>query len=158
MLWDKLKYRFNNLKIHTKLNFMFSIVIITIIITTYCISLFIASRIVNEQIDSNVKSSVQQIRHNLDMILSDMRSNGEQIYKDKVTQNFLLNPGMYTGQQYFDLAMPILTKGIVSGAYLSSYDGRSYAYNMNYANVKFDYKNTEEYKIYKNRLNTQMCS
>lgn len=146
MLWDKTKYRFNNLKIHTKLSFILGFVIIISLIITYIFSFSIASKIVNEQIDNNVKSSVQQIRYNLDMILSDMRSNAEQIYQDKVTKNFLLNADLYTGQQYFDLVMPMLTKGNIASTYLSDYDGRSYGYNISYANINLDYKNTEEYK------------
>lgn len=147
MLKQNVVYKFNNLKIQNKLIFLLVFLITVSLILMGFFSFNIASKIVNEKIEYNMKSSVNQIRYNLDVILSNMRSMVEVVYQDRPTQKFLAqNSDIYTRQQYNDIIMSKMTWYNAVASYLFSSDGRVYGYNMTYTDTDLNYKTLPEYK------------
>jgi two-component system, sensor histidine kinase YesM len=146
MFIQNLRLRLNNLRIHNKIILLLATLITSTLIMSGLVSFSTASKIVNKQVNNNLKSSVEQIAYNLEIILRGMKSNIELVYQDRVTQKFLGGNNNYTRQQYNDIIMTKISPQNATATYLFSREEMIYGYNINYIDTDFNYRYTIEYR------------
>jgi two-component system, sensor histidine kinase YesM len=146
MFVQNLRLRLNNLRIHNKIILLLATLITSTLIMSGLVSFSTASKIVNKQVNNNLKSSVEQIAYNLEIILRGMKSNIELVYQDRVTQKFLGGNNNYTRQQYNDIIMTKISPQNATATYLFSREEMIYGYNINYIDTDFNYRHTIEYR------------